>query len=91
MAQAPCSGATLAGLSSPASFGVRRACHENRAFDFWIGEWRVHSPNGKLAGTHRISSEHNGGVICEHNQTGRGDSGEGLNTHDAGRKVWHQT
>jgi hypothetical protein len=63
----------------------------HRAFDFWLGEWQVHAPDGKLAGTNRISSEYNGCVLHERYDTERGYSGESLNTYDAGRKVWHQT
>lgn len=64
---------------------------EHRAFDFWLGEWRVHTPDGKLAGVNRISSEYNGCVVHERYDTGRGYSGESLNAYDAGRKVWHQS
>lgn len=64
---------------------------EHRAFDFWLGEWQVHTPDGKLAGVNRISSEYNGCVLHERYDTGRGYSGESLNTYDAGRKLWHQT
>ena len=63
----------------------------NRAFDFWLGEWQVRTPDGKLAGTNRISSEYNACVLHEHYDTGRGYSGESLNVYDAGRRVWHQT
>jgi len=62
-----------------------------RQFDFWIGEWNVHTPDGKLAGTNRITREYEGCVLHERYTTARGYSGESLNTYDAGRKVWHQT
>ncbi len=62
-----------------------------REFDFWLGEWQVHTPDGKLAGTNRIEREYNGCVIHERYTTGRGYSGESLNTYDASRKVWHQS
>jgi len=29
---------------------------ESRQFDFWLGEWAVTNPAGKLAGTSRIES-----------------------------------
>jgi hypothetical protein len=64
---------------------------EHRAFDFWIGDWNVRGPKGKLAGTNKITSEYGGCVIHEHYQTGRGYSGESLNIYDASRKVWHQS
>ena len=39
---------TLAAAAGP----CESAAH--RAFDFWIGEWNVHTPDGKLAGVNRI-------------------------------------
>jgi hypothetical protein len=39
----------------------------------------------------RITLEYGGCVVHEHYATGRGYSGESLNTYDAARKVWHQT
>jgi hypothetical protein len=62
-----------------------------RQFDFWIGEWQVHTPEGKLAGTNRITREYGGCVLHERYTTPRGYSGESLNTYDPGRRVWHQT
>ena len=63
----------------------------HRAFDFWLGEWDVHTPDGKLAGTNRIEREYAGCVLHERYATPRGYSGESLNAYDAARKVWHQT
>ena len=51
----------------------------------------MRTPDGKLAGVNRISSEYNGCVLHERYDTGRGYSGESLNTFDATRQVWHQT
>ena len=62
-----------------------------RQFDFWLGEWEVRGPAGRLAGVNRITSEYGGCVIHERYDTERGYKGESLNTFDAGRKVWHQT
>lgn len=64
---------------------------EHRAFDFWLGDWRVTTAKGKFAGTNRITLEYDGCVLHEHYVTGRGYSGESLNTYDASRGVWHQT
>ena len=64
---------------------------EYRQFDFWLGTWQVHTPDGKLAGTNRIEREYGGCVIHEHYTTERGYTGESLNTYDAAREVWHQT
>jgi hypothetical protein len=64
---------------------------EHRAFDFWIGNWVVRTPDGKVAGHNRIQREYGGCVLHERYDTGRGYSGESLNIYDAPRKVWHQT
>jgi hypothetical protein len=67
------------------------AAPEYRQFDFWVGEWQVHRKDGSVAGINRITQEYGGCVIHEHYATGRGYSGESLNTYDAPRKVWHQS
>ena len=61
------------------------------AFDFWLGRWEVHTPDGKLAGRNHISREHGGCVLHEHYITEHGFDGESLNTYDAARGVWHQS
>lgn len=63
----------------------------HHAFDFWIGDWDVYTPTGKLAGTNKITRELGGCVVHEHYATPQGFSGESLNIYDAGRKVWHQS
>lgn len=82
--------ALAATLSSPA---LAAPCDapEHRAFDFWLGEWNVRTPDGKLAGVNRIAREYDGCVLHERYDTGKGYSGESLNVYDATRKVWHQT
>jgi hypothetical protein len=64
---------------------------EYRQFDFWMGEWTVHRPDGQQVGTNSIQREYGGCVLHERYTTGRGYSGESLNTYDAGRAQWHQT
>ena len=64
---------------------------EHRQFDFWLGEWNVRTPEGKLAGVNVITREYEGCVLHERYNTNKGYSGESLNTYDVGRKVWHQT
>jgi hypothetical protein len=63
----------------------------HRAFDFWLGEWKVYAPDGKLAGTNSIKREHGNCVLHERYDNGRGYSGESLNIYDGAREVWHQT
>jgi hypothetical protein len=64
---------------------------EHRQFDFWLGQWEVRTPDGKLAGVNTIEREYDGCVVHERYANERGYKGESLNTYDAGRKVWHQT
>jgi len=73
--------------------GAASSCNsaKHREFDFWIGEWGVHGPKGKLAGTNSIKAEFGGCVLHERYDTARGYSGESLNIYDAPRGVWHQT
>jgi hypothetical protein len=77
----PAHASTVAPCSSP----------EHRQFDFWLGDWQVHTAAGKLAGFNRITREYADCVIRERYATGRGYTGESLNAYDAARKVWHQT
>ena len=86
----------LAFVMCLASFTIQAApppCDspEHHQFDFWIGDWQVHRPDGALAGINRITREYGGCVIHERYATGKGYSGESLNVYDAARKVWHQT
>ena len=81
----------FASLATPVMAATDCTGPEYRAFDFWLGEWQVRTPDGKLAGTNRITREYGGCVLHERYDTGRGYSGESLNTFDVGRKLWHQT
>ena len=78
-------------LIASISHAVPCAAPENRQFDFWVGDWQVHKPDGSFAGMNRITLEYGGCVVHEHYANGRGYSGESLNTYDAARKLWHQT
>jgi hypothetical protein len=67
------------------------ASPEHRQFDFWLGEWEVRGPAGKVAGTNRITRAFGDCVLHEQYDTGRGYSGSSFNIYDAGRGRWHQT
>jgi hypothetical protein len=81
----------VAGLGHAATPPAACSSPEHRQFDFWLGDWQVHKPDGAFAGINRITREYNGCVIHERYATGKGYSGESLNAYDAARKVWHQT
>ncbi|MBT7951940.1 MAG: DUF1579 family protein [Gammaproteobacteria bacterium] len=75
------------------STSLTAACDspEHRAFDFWLGDWDVKTPDGKVAGSNSITKHYNDCVLREQYKTPKGFSGESFNTYDVGRKVWHQT
>ena len=64
---------------------------EYRQFDFWVGEWTVTKPDGKVAGTNRITKIAGGCALLEEWTGAGGVTGKSLNIYDASRKVWHQT
>lgn len=64
---------------------------EYRQFDFWLGEWQVFTPDGKLAGHNIITLDFNKCVLREQYSTPQGYRGESLNTYDKNSNQWHQT
>jgi hypothetical protein len=82
---------TISASISPAAPPAPCSAPESRQFDFWLGDWQVHKPDGSFAGLNRVTREYGGCVVHEHYATGKGYSGESLNAYDAARKVWHQT
>lgn len=86
-------GLALALLGAPGAAKSQPACGDpaHGQFDFWLGTWQVHKPDGTLAGTNRIEKAQDGCVVHERYGTPRGYDGQSLNIYDASRKVWHQT
>ena len=64
---------------------------EAGAFDFWVGEWEVRTPDGNVAGQNSIQKILNGCVLLESYRTPTGYAGQSFNIFDASRGVWHQT
>ena len=64
---------------------------EYRQFDFWIGDWRVTTPDGKHAGDNRIEKILDGCALHENWTGASGGRGFSYNAWDKDRKVWHQT
>ena len=83
--------AAISLLAAAAPAGAACDAPEHKAFDFWLGEWDVYGPKGKLAGRNSIKKEYDGCVVHERYETERGYRGESLNMYDPRRKVWHQT
>ncbi len=67
------------------------ATEEFRQFDFWLGDWMVTNPSGKVVGSNSITLEHGGCVLHEHWIGAKGGTGSSLNLFDAATKHWHQT
>jgi hypothetical protein len=75
----------------PPKPGEACALPARHQFDFWVGDWDVRNPDGKLVGRNRITRVH-GGCALEEQWTGNGNvSGSSLNAWDADRERWHQT
>lgn len=64
---------------------------EYRQFDFWVGDWDVHTPDGKPAGSNRIERILGGCALRETWKGASGMSGTSLNSWDPGTQRWHQT
>ncbi len=63
---------------------------ESHQFDFWIGEWTVTNPAGKLAGQSRIESIAGGAGLLETWTGNGGYSGRSLNVYHPAKKQWQQ-
>ncbi len=76
--------ADLAAQNAPCAGG------EHRQFDFWIGEWRVESPNGAVVG-HNTIRRVTDCFLHESYTTPTGFEGQSFNIFDGARGVWHQS
>lgn len=64
---------------------------EHRQFDFWLGDWDVTTPDGKLAGRNQITRIAGGCALHEH-WVGRGGfTGQSLNAWNPRTRRWQQT
>jgi hypothetical protein len=64
---------------------------EHRQFDFWLGDWEVRDPAGKVVGHNQLTSLHKGCAMLESWAGTGGYTGSSLNIYDADRRKWHQT
>ena len=63
-----------------------------RAFDFWVGDWDVYTPDGRLVGTNTIEPLWDGAALAEHWEGASGVRGRSLNAcADTATGTWHQT
>jgi hypothetical protein len=64
---------------------------ERRQFDFWLGDWDVRTPDGKVAGSNRISPVLGGCALREEWTGASGSRGTSLNVFDSDARRWRQT
>ena len=62
---------------------------ESRQFDFWLGEWEVTGPKGKVVGRSRIEKIASGWGLLE-NWESAGAPGKSLNAWNPAKKCWQQ-
>jgi hypothetical protein len=62
---------------------------QSHQFDFWIGDWDVYVPSGKIGGTNRIERMY--GCVLHESWKSASIEGQSLNVFDPERAVWHQT
>jgi len=67
------------------------AAAEHRQFDFWLGQWEVRDPSGKIVGHNRIEAAHGGCALIERWTSIAGVTGTSVNIYDRDRRRWHQT
>ncbi len=69
------------------------ACSDpsRREFDFWLGDWEVRGPKGRVVGHNRIRRTVDGCGLREEWRGAGGVVGTSLNIWVAERGVWHQT
>ncbi len=64
---------------------------EYHQLDFWVGDWDVYEPGGKLQGHNKVEKVYDGCVLQEHWVGTEGDTGSSFNIYDASRQVWNET
>lgn len=62
-----------------------------RQFDFWVGEWEVRNPEGKVVGHNTIERVLDGCALKESWRGAKGSAGHSFNMYDHTREIWHQT
>ena len=67
------------------------ATPEYRQMDFWIGDWNVHTPDGKLVGTNRIEQILGSCVLMENWEGAGGSMGHSFNLYNIRTQAWEQT
>lgn len=83
----------FAALVQRVEWNQRPCAHvaENRALDFWVGDWEVRSVDGTVVGSNSITVENGDCWVHEHWTSGLGGRGESVNYYNVTTGKWHQT
>lgn len=80
-------------LLQPVAAGQQTNCQKDTAynqFDFWLGEWDVHSADGKLQGINKITKSADGCLIKEAWESTMGGKGFSMNYYNPRTGKWTQ-
>lgn len=85
-------GAGLASTAVAQTASAPPPCQEEiyRAFDFWLGQWEVFTPDGQKAGDNKITAMEGGCLLLEEWTGASGGTGQSYNFYDPGMKKWRQ-
>ncbi len=85
-----CGAPSTASASAP--FVASHGCSETeyRRLDFWLGEWEVTTPDGKVDGTNRITKVAGRCALEEDWRDHDGSRGRSVFFFDRGEKAWKQ-
>ena len=61
-----------------------------RHFDFWLGDWDVHTAQGELAGYNRVTRDQAGCLLIENWRGSQGGIGTSFNFYDPVDDRWRQ-
>lgn len=67
-----------------------KASQSYRQLDFWVGEWEVRGPKGKVVGSSSVQLILNDCVVFENWTGASGYTGKSFNLYDAQAKKWKQ-
>jgi hypothetical protein len=62
----------------------------HRLFDFWLGDWQVHTADGTLAGNNRITLAETACAVREQWTSASGTTGQSLNYYNPQTGQWRQ-
>lgn len=84
--------ASAGAASAQDGAALKPSCADDiyHAFDFWIGEWEVTSPDGTIAGYNSITRQEYGCLLVERWKGAGGSTGQSYNFYDHALKKWRQ-